>query len=130
MRRNSGFRFALGNAIDGLKYLLKTQNNARIHLGATIIVILAGIWLNITFHDWVLILIAIGLVWVAEMFNTSLECFFDLVEPGENKIVKAGKDTSAAAVLLTSMLSAAIGILVLGPLLIQKIAEIFSSGVK
>lgn len=126
MKRNVNFRVALGNAIAGLKYMLTTQRNARIHLAATVIVLAAGFWLNLSITSWVLIVIAIGLVWIAEMFNTALECFFDLVEPKENWIVRAGKDTSAAAVLITSMLSAIIGILVLGPPLLQKITALIS----
>lgn len=71
--------------------------------------------------DWVLIVFAIGLVWISEAFNTALECFFDLIEPQENRVVKAGKDTAAAAVLIASILSAVIGLLVFGPHLMQKI---------
>jgi diacylglycerol kinase len=126
VKRNVNFRDALGNAIAGLKYMLRTQRNARIHLAATIIVIAVGFWLDLSITEWVLIVIAIGLVWVAEMFNTALECFFDLVEPEENEIVRAGKDTSAAAVFLTSLLSAVIGILVFGPLFLKKVSEFFS----
>ncbi len=126
MKRNVNFRTALGNAIAGLKYMLRTQRNARIHLAATVIVIAVGFWLELSITDWILIVIAIGLVWVAEMFNTALECFFDLVEPKENKIVRAGKDTSAAAVFLTSLLSALIGILVFGPLLLKKLSDLLS----
>jgi diacylglycerol kinase len=125
VKRNVSFGAAFRNAVAGLKYMLSTQRNARIHLAATISVTVLGIWLNLSINQWILIVIAIGLVWIAEMFNTSLECFFDLIEPEENKIVKAGKDTSAAAVLITSLLSAIIGILVLGPLLFQKIAGLF-----
>lgn len=126
VKRNVNFRTALGNAIAGLKYMLRTQRNARIHLAATVIVIAVGFWLELSITDWILIVIAIGLVWVAEMFNTALECFFDLVEPKENKIVRAGKDTSAAAVFLTSLLSALIGILVFGPLLLKKLSDLLS----
>lgn len=126
VKRNVNFRTALGNAIAGLKYMLRTQRNARIHLAATVIVIAVGFWLELSITDWILIVIAIGLVWVAEMFNTALECFFDLVEPKENKIVRAGKDTSAAAVFLTSLLSALIGILVFGPLVLQKLSDLLS----
>jgi diacylglycerol kinase len=125
MKRNVNFRDAFRNAVAGLQYMLGTQRNARIHLAATILVIVTGIWLKLSITNWVLIVIAIGLVWVAEMFNTALECFFDLVEPEENQIVKAGKDTSAAAVLITSLLSAVIGLLVLGPSFFQKIAALF-----
>ncbi len=122
MKKNDSFHASLGNAFAGLLFMFKTQRNFRIHLAATVIVILTGVWLGCSLLDWVLIVFAIGLVWVSEAFNTALECFFDLIEPRENRVVKAGKDTAAAAVLIASILSAIIGIFVFGPLLVQKIS--------
>lgn len=127
LKKNGSFHASLGNALAGLLFLFRTQRNFRIHLAATVLVILAGIWLKISLLSWVLIVFAIGLVWISEAFNTALECFFDLIEPQENLLVKAGKDTAAAAVLIASILSAVIGIFVFGPLILQKIS-IFLAG--
>ncbi len=127
MKKNENFHASLGNAVAGLSFMFKTQRNFKIHLAATVIVIITGIWLGCSLLEWVLIVFAIGLVWVTEAFNTALECFFDLIEPQENRVVKAGKDTAAAAVLIASIMSAIIGIFVYGPLLLKKISELFSS---
>lgn len=108
-------------AFEGLFHVVKTQNNARVHLLATIIVIGASVWLKINAVEWCLILIAISLVWIAECFNTTLESFFDLINPEPHPLVKNGKDSGAAAVLIAAFLSVALGLIVLGPPLIQKI---------
>ncbi len=108
-------------AFDGLLHVVKTQNNARFHLLATIIVIGVSLWLKINKIEWCVMLIAIALVWIAECFNTTLESFFDLVNPAPHPLVKNGKDSGAAAVLIAAFLSIALGIIVLGPPLIQKV---------
>lgn len=108
-------------AFDGLLHVVKTQNNARFHLLATIIVIGVSLWLKINTIEWCVMLIAIALVWIAECFNTTLESFFDLVNPDPHPLVKNGKDSGAAAVLIAAFLSIALGIIVLGPPLIQKV---------
>lgn len=108
-------------AFEGLLHVVKTQNNARFHLLATIIVVSICIWLKINPVEWCLILVAIALVWIAECFNTTLESFFDLINPEPHPLVKNGKDSGAAAVLVAAFLSIALGIIVLGPPLIQKL---------
>jgi len=112
---------SISYAFEGLLHVIKTQNNARVHLLATLIVLGLSIWLKLNSVEICLILIAISLVWIAECFNTTLESFFDLVNPEPHPLVKHGKDSGAAAVLIAAFLSVALGIIVLGPPLIQKI---------
>jgi len=111
-------------AFEGLLHVVKTQNNARFHLLATIIVVGLSIWLKLEAMEWCLILIAISLVWITECFNTTLESFFDLVNPDPHPLVKHGKDSGAAAVLIAAFLSVTLGIIVLGPPLFQKIQSL------
>ena len=47
------------HAFAGLWYVLRTQRNAWIHAGITILVILLGWWLGLNRYDWTLIMIAI-----------------------------------------------------------------------
>ena len=115
------FRFAFS----GLYYVIKSQNNARFHLLATILVITSSFILKLNTLEWCFILLAIGIVWIAECFNTSLEKLFDLVNPDQNILVKYGKDSGAAAVLIAAILSSILGIIVLVPHMIQKIHLLF-----
>ncbi len=108
-------------AFSGLVHVVKTQNNARFHLLATLIVIALSTWLNLTLIQWGFILIAIAVVWITECFNTSIEELFNLIHPDKHPIVKNGKDSGAAAVLVAAMLSVLLGSLVIIPALITKI---------
>jgi diacylglycerol kinase len=116
---------SIGYAFTGLIHVVRTQNNARFHTLATIIVVALSIWLQLNSVQWCLILIAIFIVWIAECFNTSIENLFDLVNPDPHPLVKNGKDSGAAAVLLAAILSVVLGLIVLGPPLLQKLQSLF-----
>ena len=73
---------AFQHAFAGLWYVLRTQRNAWIHAIATIGVILLGLWLQIEWRDWALLILAILVVWLAEIINTALEAITDLASPG------------------------------------------------
>jgi len=118
MHKNNSFPSSLKNAFTGLCTLVKHEKNARYHLVATFLVLLLAALLNLSIIDWVLLLGVIFLVWIAELFNTTLEYLYDLVEPEFDERVKMGKDMSAAAVLLTAALSIIVGLLILGPALL------------
>lgn len=108
-------------AFSGLAYLLRTQNNARIHAGISALVLAAGLWLNLSGLQWALIALAAGLVWTAEAFNTAVEGLVDLASPQINPTARIVKDLAAASVLLSAAMAALVGLLVLGPPLLQRV---------
>ncbi len=109
------------NAISGIAYVLRTQRNARIHLGITSAVLLLGIWLRLSLSEWVLLATVAGLVWSAELINTAIETAVDLASPERQELAGTAKDISAGAVLLAAMVAAIVGLLVLGPPLLDRI---------
>lgn len=113
------FKFSISNAINGLRYLYFSQNNFRIHVLITLLVVAVGIFLNISRLEWIAIILVIGVVWIAETINTVFERLFDLIDESYNPIVKIGKDVSAAAVLLSAIFSALVGFLIFLPPLIS-----------
>ena len=115
-RRNS-FQYAFA----GIKYVLKTQKNAWLHLAATVIVVAVSFWLRIDRIKWMAILLVIGLVWMAEFMNTALEIIVDLASPEKHPLAKVGKDVGAASVLIAAILAVIIGVLVLWQPLIEKL---------
>jgi len=119
MNRRKQFINSLGHAIDGFRYLYRTQNNVRIHIIITIGIIFLSIVLGISIFEWGLIILTMALVWITESFNTVYERLFDLVDPTVNPLVKIGKDVSAAAVLISAVVSIIIGILVFLPHLLE-----------
>ncbi len=108
---------SFGYALRGLGFMLKTQHNAWIHLAATAIVVAAGFWLQIAAEDWRWIVLAIALVWVAEIVNTAFEHLCDVVQPEFHVSVRAAKDVAAGAVLVAAIAAAIIGVLVFWPYL-------------
>ncbi len=118
--RVASFRYAFG----GIWYLLRTQPNARIHAAISLAVLILGAWLNLTCTAWAMLMLAIGLVWTAESFNTALEAVVDLASPTLHPLAKIGKDVSAAAVLMTAITALVVGVLVLGPPLCAKILSV------
>ncbi|MBP8996846.1 MAG: diacylglycerol kinase family protein [Anaerolineaceae bacterium] len=117
--KNQSWGATFKHAIQGIFLLVKTEKNARIHLIATFLVILMGILLKITVLDWLFLAIAVLSVWITEALNTALENVFDLLQPNYDPRVKIGKDISAAAVLMAALLSVIIGVLILGPPLLE-----------
>lgn len=119
--RIASFRYAF----TGWWYVIRTQRNAWIHALASILVIVVGLWLQLSALEWAVIVVAIAFVWTAEFFNTALESVVDLITEEERPLAKAAKDVSAAAVLIAAIMSVVIGLLVLGPPLWKKVLGIF-----
>ena len=105
----------------GLVYVIRTQRNAWIHLLLTVVVILLSLWLKVSLRDSIVLLMLIGMVWIAEFLNTALEVVCDLASPSVNPLAKAGKNVGAAAVLIAAVIAAIVGAVILGPPLIDKI---------
>ncbi|MCE6992392.1 diacylglycerol kinase family protein [Dyadobacter sp. CY323] len=93
----------------GIYSLFRYENNARIHLIACIVVIIAGVFFQISSIEWMVIVILIGLVWAAEAFNTSIEKLADLVSPDYHPVIKVVKDTAAAGVLILAISAVIVG---------------------
>lgn len=108
-------------AFSGLKYLIEHENNARVHLVATIAAIIFSIVLKISPNEWVLIIFSIFLVWFAELINSSIERVVDLISPQYHEMAKRSKDYAAAAVLVISLAALVTGCIIFLP----KIYRIF-----
>ena len=102
-------------AFSGLRYLARSQPNARIHLIVAIAVVAVGVWLGLPVRDWAVIALTVGLVLMAEAFNTALEALVDLCSPEPHPLAGVAKDVGAGAVLLAALTSVVVGGLLLGP---------------
>lgn len=111
---------SFGFAFKGLRYLLATQHNARIHLLATAMVVAAAFYFRLAAAEWILLLIIIGMVWAAEAINTALELIIDMVSPQKHPLAGHAKDVAAAAVLITAIIAALVGIILFLPHIINR----------
>jgi diacylglycerol kinase len=116
---------SFGYAFEGLWMAVKTERNLKIHFVAAVLVILLGLYIGITEAKWCLIAFAIGFVLVSELFNTAVERLSDEVEGGkQSPSIKAVKDISAAAVLISALTALVIGIIVLFIPLVAKLSTL------
>ncbi|MFT3936858.1 MAG: diacylglycerol kinase family protein [Chitinophagaceae bacterium] len=100
-KRAKSFRFAF----EGIHYFFNTQHNAIIHALATVAAIALAVVAQLPLTKFAIIIIVIGLVWMAELFNTAIEQLCDVVSPGHNPRIKYIKDIAAAAVLITAIMA-------------------------
>lgn len=120
-KRLKSFRYAF----DGIGYVFRTQKNAQIHLLIIILVLILAVWLAIPLLDMAMIILTIGLVLGAEFINTALEAAVDLASPGSHPLARVAKDVGAGAVLLLAIIAVVIGLILLGPPLLEKLRIIF-----
>lgn len=104
----------------GFLVFLRTQPNAWIHATVTIVVILLGFFFSINRLEWALIITAIGMVWVAECFNTALEFLANEVTSEKRAGIGKAKDVAACGVLCAAISALVIGVCVFAPYLSLK----------
>ena len=112
---------SFGHAIRGIRFLIRSERHAQIHLLATATVVVCGLVISISAVEWCLVSLAIGLVWATEALNTAVERLVDLRSPQYNEVAGQAKDLAAGAVLLAAVAAAIVGLLVFLP----RIAAIF-----
>jgi diacylglycerol kinase (ATP) len=102
-------------AIKGIVLMLKTEPNAWIHALATLLVVTLGVFFRLTGTEWLLLVLSISAVWVAESFNTALEYLAGAITEDFHPLIKKAKDVSAGAVLISAVGSAIVGFIIFAP---------------
>lgn len=110
--KSQGFNKTFKNARKGLRLVLKSEMNIRIHFIIAVIVLISAYLFNFNYIEYCLLLTAIALVIIAEMFNTAIEFTLDSIYHNRySKMVGMAKDISASAVMTASFISAIIGVI-------------------
>lgn len=107
-RRARSFRCAWA----GLLWGLSTQAHLRLHLLATVAVLTLALLDGLQAWEWCALWLCLGLVWMAELFNTALEALCDRVTPDFDPLIRRVKDAAAAAVLVTCIAAAAVAVVI------------------
>ncbi len=102
-------------ALRGLTCVVFTQQNARIHALAVVMVVVFGFWLRITRTEWCLVALACGLVLAAESMNSAMEKLADRVTMEKDERIRDAKDAGAGATLIASIAATVIGVIVFAP---------------
>ena len=108
---------SLKNAFWGLKIALG-QHSFFLMILITLLVLFLAWFLKISFLEWLIVILLIGLILSLEVFNTVLEKLLDFIEPNHSPRVKEIKDLIAAAVLVICLISLVLGLIIFLPKLI------------
>ena len=112
--RIRSFRFAFA----GIRTFITREHNARIHLVATVAVIIAAIVVHVSLAEAGVLVIVTSLVWITEMLNTCIERMADLITLEQNPQIKFIKDIAAAAVLIAAIAAVVTGLIIFIPKII------------
>ncbi len=108
---------SFGYAWKGIRCCVGKEQNLSFHLIAMVVTVIAGFLLEITRIDWMIVILCIGVVIAAELFNSAIEKLVDLVSPERHPIAGQVKDIAAGAVLVCAATAAIIGLIVFIPYL-------------
>lgn len=114
-KRKDPLRKSFGYAFAGIAAGIRKERNMKIHCGAAVLVVAAGIFLRITAAEWCICLVLFGLVMALELVNTAVEAVVDLVTEEKKPLAKLAKDTAAGAVLIAAIMAAIAGCIIFVP---------------
>ena len=102
-------------AFEGIRYLLWTQRNAKIHSAIAIAAVALAFVLRFDRGEWLALTLTIILVLAAEGFNTAIEAAVDLASPAYHPLAKIAKDVAAGTVLLVAIGAVIVGLILFLP---------------
>lgn len=105
-------------AFRGIRDAYNNEPNLRIHTYMGSAALIAGVILNLSPLEWIILLFTIFWVISLELLNTVLEAVVNLVSPDVQPYARIAKDVSAACVLLAAILSIIVGFILFVPKLI------------
>jgi diacylglycerol kinase len=105
-------RIAFSNALSGLIEAAKTEVHFKLFLFIAFLLILFAFYFKVSKHDWLILLLCIGLVLSLELFNSAIEKLCDVVMTEKHPKIKYIKDVMAGAVLMACVFAAIIGLII------------------
>jgi diacylglycerol kinase len=102
-------------AFEGVRVAIEKGRNFRIQIGLGILACIFGLILGLTITEWLDLTLIIAIVLILELLNTAVESIVDMVSPEIQPKAKIAKDVAAAAVLIASAASLAIGAFIFLP---------------
>jgi len=107
------------NAFAGLFWALKTQPNFRVHVVLSLLALVLGSILAISYIEMTIIVFTIILGLTCEMINTSIEAMTDLITSERRENAKIAKDVAAGMMLTTAIGAVTVALFIFVPHLLQ-----------
>lgn len=93
-------------AFRGIWLAFRYEANMLFHVLGAVAVLITNYLLAINKTEWIITLMLIGIVWMAEIFNTAIEKLADRVTKEHDPLIGQAKDLAAGAVLIICMAAA------------------------
>ena len=111
-RRPWGHKFR--DALRGLKFGIRGHSSFFVHFFAAALVVAAAVAMECTLVQWCVLLLCIGVVLTAELFNSAIETLHRGLDAEARERTWKTLDIAAGAVLAASLTATVVGLLVFG----------------
>ncbi len=118
--KQQGFSNTFKNARKGMRLVLKSEVNIRVHFCIAMAALALAFLLDFSLARMCILLLTIGFVIVTEMINSAVEFSLDAVFHNRySRLVGMAKDISAGAVMFASVIAIVIGVLLFGSAILK-----------
>jgi diacylglycerol kinase len=102
-------------ALRGISIIVRTQHNIWVQACVACCVVILGWYYHISQVEWMALVLASTIVFVAESINTAIEIDIDLTSPEYHPYARDTKDVAAGAVLVAVCGAIIVGIFIFIP---------------
>lgn len=106
---------SVGFAVKGAFKLITTEHSVMVQSALAVVLIIAGFVFNISREEWMMQILAFGLVLSIESLNTAVEKLADFIHPEFHDRIGFIKDIAAGAVMFAALAAIAVGLLIYVP---------------
>jgi len=111
-KRRRSWRVKFHEAFRGVKLGVRGHSSFSVHFFCAVLVLAACVALECRLWEWCVILMCIGGVFVAELFNSAIETLFHGLDAETKSRWNGSLDIAAGAVLTASLFATLIGAIV------------------
>ena len=115
----SGRIKSIGFAVKGAYKLITTEHSVMVQFSLMILMIFAGFYFKISREEWMLQILAFGLVLAIEGLNTAVEKIADFIHPEFHNRIGFIKDIAAGAVLFAAFSAIAVAAIIYIPKIVN-----------
>lgn len=116
--KQMGFKRFLNSikySVEGLMYAYGNEQSLYLHGMGTLLIIILGLILKISFNQWAILVIALVVVLAVELLNTAIEATVDLVTKEIHPLAKVAKDCGSAAAFVSGLMLTIISLFIFIP---------------
>lgn len=103
------------DAFRGLYVAFCTQSSFAPHLVTAAVAIAVAVWLGCSVTEWCMVTLGIGLVLMAEVFNTSIEAMAKTFNRYPDDNLRDALDIASGGVFMAVLTAVVLGVIVFGP---------------